>query len=138
MLLLFGSVLFVFITKFCMHITLINVHAYISSNARDSNFKLSHHLHPYFVYANRKCSDESVQMHRSHTADHTLHISLINVHAYISSNKGYFQSSGDTYHSIVFLFEEDLIPLLVLLKCRPDLKLFYHFHSMSWVIFELY
>ena len=47
--------LYVFITKLCMHISLINAHADIFSNARALNFKSSLHLHPYFVYARSEC-----------------------------------------------------------------------------------
>ena len=37
----------------------LNAHADITSGARDLNFDLSLHLHPYFVYASSKGSGES-------------------------------------------------------------------------------
>ena len=43
---------------------LINAHSGISIKARGLSFVLSHHLHPYFVYASSGGSGESVHMHR--------------------------------------------------------------------------
>ena len=44
------------------HMPLVNTHADVSSEARDLNFGLSSHLHPYFVYVSSQGSGESGPM----------------------------------------------------------------------------
>ena len=43
--------------------SLINANADVSSEARDLNFDLSFHLHPYFVYASSEDSGEPAHIH---------------------------------------------------------------------------
>ena len=38
---------------------LINAHVDVFSEASGQNFDMGLHIHPYFVYASRKCSGES-------------------------------------------------------------------------------